>query len=498
MLNRTFVLFTLIFFNVFLPKNTTEPAVPIQQPVLIPSCLSCSTFPKALSTAIISSKCSTLSPEQICVANSPVSVDYASSGQSSTPTRPKITYADQFPLVNFSSIVTNAIDLDSAKWGVAFVKVQAFESNVAMKLPLSLIMYGDAHLLAEVPDAAAQPSVTPNVVACTGTTTRGTYLRSKPGNAAQQIQFLQSSTSVTVFGRSSDGWLLADNHGTTGWIYAPVMKLSCAVADLPLFQPDDRSTALVKTPVTLPTLPALRFFSGSAAICGSVPTGGMLIQVPSTYYATLVIDGVHITATNTLINVEAQSSQSLTISVLQGKATIEATGKQSIVGSGQQVSVSLAGSDGLNPNSVPTNPIATRLEPKMVNEMCAIAHDLGLNLPCGQTIQYSVGSTAIPPAPASGTAIPQVVTNCTFTVHQFSTDQNPVELSRSFSGAPACVSTTLRWNIEGVQTAMLDGRPIGNQGAVSVCTNHTQTYTLTLVCNGETRTVSYTLDAVIR
>jgi hypothetical protein len=81
---------------------------------------------------------------------------------------------------------------------------------------------------------------------------------------------------------------------------------------------------------------------------------------------------------------------------------------------------------------------------------------------------------------------------CTFTVQRFSADQNPVTLPVGTTAKlPAC--TVMRWDVEGTESVYFNGKGVVGHASERVCIFQTTTYTLTMNCGGQSKTLSYTL-----
>ena len=58
---------------------------------------------------------------------------------------------------------------------------------------------------------------------------------------------------------------------------------------------------------------------------------------------------------------------------------------------------------------------------------------------------------------------------------------------------PTCDWTTIRWDVEGVESVYFDGQGVVGHGSQNVCVRRTTNYSLTLNCGGQTKTLGLTL-----
>ncbi len=134
--------------------------------------------------------------------------------------------------------------------------------------------------------------------------------------------------------------------------------------------------------------------------------------------------------------------------------------------------------------------------------VCNIGKAAGLTVPCNvappATPRPRITFTPRPaqPPPPQITPTPTKATttgpNCTFTVQRFAADQNPAPYNPKSRPPQFC--TTMRWDVEGVETVYFNGSGVPGHGSQNVCIQKPTTYTLTMNCGGTSKSVSYTLN----
>ncbi len=440
----------------------------------------------------LAASCGSVAGNQICYGNPQIQAEFMENATNI----PFANVGDMAPLSAIKSITTAPLDLTNAQWGLAVLKVQAALPGTAAGQFVTFILYGDTTINGLNVQPSTQPAST--AVTCSATTTRATYLRAAPGANEAQVQLLQANTTVNVTGRSGDGsWVWAQSADQTGWLFIRNLNMGCDVQSLP---------EVGVTNGVLPLAAGAFYFTtgvGAEASCNDVPPGGLLIQSPAGQQISFVANGATITIGSDVI-LRAQPNHAMTVAVLKGHVAVTAANQTQTITTGEELSVPLGGANGLDASGPPSpgRPIAN--DNVFAPFLCKIAQSAGITIPCTSApIPTPRPATRIPPSripstrvpstrvPAGATSTPVVSTGptCTFTVNNFSADNNPAILDR----AKKSWCTTMRWDVQGVETVYFDGRGVTGQGSTPVCIQQDTTYTLTMNCGGRSQSVNYTL-----
>jgi hypothetical protein len=432
-------------------------------------------------------QCSGVDRDQACYGNRAVNVEYAETVHS------VMAFAqagDIVPLNAIKSISTGPLNLTSGEWGLAVLKVQTALPDTTAGQAVTFVLYGDTH----VTDLIRTEAVAAPPVNCTGTTNRVTYLRGSPASNGQQLKLMQPNSTVKILGRSSDRlWVQADVDGTVGWLYVPTVKLGCDVASLPQIG--------VTPPSTLPGMSGFYFTTGlgAQAACRDIPSGGLLVASPKGMKVTFRANGADITMGSIAV-FYARTNDSMAILPLEGQITVVAHGLTRTVRPGQIVSLPLGGPLGRDVIGPPGAVYRVQASTLFAQTVCRFAKAAGLSdVPCNVTQpNTSTQGTRVPgpvvtraaPVPPTPTQAQAAGPVCTFTVQRFAADQNPAPVNATTG--QHC--TTMRWDVEGVETVYFNGQGVVGHGSQFVCMRVATTYTLTMNCGGVTKSVSYTVN----
>jgi hypothetical protein len=210
---------------------------------------------------------------------------------------------------------------------------------------------------------------------------------------SDQILLLQSGTNANVTERLADNsWVYASAQGKSGWLYVKNnATLSCDINSLKVLDP--------QTPAVLAGSGAFYFSTGigAQAGCTDVPTGGLIVQSPTGQKVSFRANGVDITIHST-VNFTAQSNNSMTVSVLEGQADVDAGGQHQTATTGQMLTIPLGNSQpggnnpGLDPNGPPSPP--SPIPGNVLTQLCTFAIASGLPNPCTPPVSPA---TAVPP-----------------------------------------------------------------------------------------------------
>jgi hypothetical protein len=513
------------------------PGISAAQETATPAPMTCAQLLPAVEKNLTTG-CSNLGSDSLCYGNPALTVAYQD--QPGVMPMPFAQPGDILPLSAVKSITTGPLDLDRGEWGLAVLKVRANLPGTTAGQVVTFVMYGDTTITNATPLEIETPTPVPTVPACIATTTRATFLRGAPGPTERQIQLLQANTTATVIGRLANGlWVRAEHDGATGWLYVPVLRLSCDLNTLPVVNANEAGAA--QTVGTLPGLSAFYFSTGigGQAACRDIPPGGLLIQSPTGKKVTFQANGADITIGSSVV-LRSRPNQMLWIGVLEGEARVVVLPPpapllpgtptmpvapvvmmpEQVIRAGQEVSIPLGGANGLQasgPASAPHFMLPDEVQGLDAATLCRLGKAASLTVPCAIVRPTATPRprTAVPRPPTATprprTAVPRPPTAtprppaaapspttvagpvCTFTVQRFAADQNPVTFPPATTARlPAC--TTIRWDVEGVETVYFNGKGVVGHGSQQVCIFQATTYTLTLNCGGQTKTLSYTLN----
>ncbi len=352
--------------------------------------------------------CIALDKDLICYGNHSVKVEFQDSSNSNLRFN---DIGDTAPVKLIKSVHTSPLNLNQEEWGLVVLKMQATNlPNTTAGQTVTFIVYGDTTLNNLTAPAADQTAPTPTTTSaggnCTATVSRATYLRGKPVFNANKEALLQPNTPLTLTERTADGqWAFAQAQANTGWVSASTLKSSCNLNGLPVTDPN-----------VVAGLPGLNAFYFSTAIspqalCSDIPSAGLLIQAPGGRKVNFKANGADITLGSTVI-LSAQPNGPMTLSVIQGQASITVNGVTQLINEGWQSTVQLGGPNGLQAVKPPTLPrFITNLNIRLFSilTLCNAAKAAGINIPC------AIPRAAPPPAPPSApttTANPAAAGNC--------------------------------------------------------------------------------------
>lgn len=485
------------------------PGVIAAQVTATPGAMSCAQLLPAVQKNL-SQQCNSLDRDQVCYGNPAITVQYQDDNAASSI--PFTVPGNIAPVTAFKSITTAPLNLERGEWGLAVLKVQTNLPGTTAGQAVTFVLYGDTSLTnATVASGQATP---PAATACTGTTTRQTFLRAAPGPNEQQIVLLPPNATANVTARlANSSWVQAEFQGQTGWLFTQVLNLSCDVSSLPVNDPNQ--------PASLPGMSAFYFSTGvaSQASCQDIPPGGLLVQSPKGQKVSFKVNGADITIGSTVI-FRAQTNQQMVMSVLEGQGIVTVGNVRQVVNAGQGVTLPLgtpnAGQGqaivpdfalGLTANGPPGPPRPMQASELFLSTVCNVGKAAGLTVPCTvappATARPRITFTPKPPQPPPAQVTPtQTKTagpNCTFTVQRFAADQNPAPYDpKSTNYSQFC--TTMRWDVEGVETVYFNGKGVAGHSSQYVCIQKPTTYTLTMNCGVDannrpvSKSVSYTLN----
>jgi hypothetical protein len=250
---------------------------------------------------------------------------------------------DVVDVVDVQTLRLSAMDENTGSWGVALMRVQAGLQDASSIEPIILLLFGDV----QIENAVTTPTSTLDVAVAAGGSVN---VRSTPSTGASIVAKLTPGQIVTATGRLADGtWLriALPDGGEVGWVYAPLLEDKEGISSLDVVEG-------TSSPVYGP-MQAFYFRTGSkdTATCPQA-NNGLLIQTPEgVAQVSLLINEVDIQLGST-VYFQAQPGESMTISVVEGSARVEAAGVAEKAYAGSQITVPIT--EDLKPAGPPDPP----------------------------------------------------------------------------------------------------------------------------------------------
>ncbi len=236
---------------------------------------------------------------------------------------------DRASVADIQTLKLSSMSLTDNSWGVALMKLQA---NLPDTLPgqnVTFLLFGDVQIENAVTDTSPVALVTSSAV----------NVRSRPSTSGSVMTSLKANALVYATGRLADSqWVRVKVTGDArgvGWVSADFLR-------------GDVSKLAVITPGEPDWGPMQSFYFTSGVgdrPCDQAPDSGILIQTPKgAGKVTLDANDVQIQLGST-VYLQAQPSSPMTVTVVEGQATLQADGQTQIVpaGSYSQVQLNAAG-----------------------------------------------------------------------------------------------------------------------------------------------------------
>ncbi len=242
------------------------------------------------------------------------------------------TEGDIASVIDMASLRLSAMDTSASVWGVALMRLEVNLLDQLERDSVMLLLFGDVEITNRVD---AVPSVTfPVTVSTDGSNAR---VRSTPNGLF--ITTLADGDTVTATGRTEDGeWIrITLNNDRSAWVASLLLDAKESLDTLDVV--DSRSAIYA---------PMQAFYMESAAndaACPEAPNSGLMIQTPEgVAKVTFLINEVDIQLGSTVF-FQANAGQELTVSVVEGSASVTAEGVTRKATAGSQISIPL-GEDG--------------------------------------------------------------------------------------------------------------------------------------------------------
>lgn len=322
---------SLLLYGLILSGILVVPVVAADCPTLVKQAL-------AATDAI----CQETGKNEACYGNIRLKATPISSDGNFTFSQP----GDHMNVSNIKSLQLSPMTLDTGEWGVALMNIEA---NLPASKPanVTLLAFGDVTIENNV------PSPTTLDVSVTGKS--AINVRLVPNLKAGVIGTIKPNQAVTAVERLTDSsWIrvkLADSD-QTGWVKSEfisssgdIKTLNIAAATQPHYRP----------------MQAFTFKSGNESqSCAEIPKDGLLIQTPEgSGEVQLWINQVVVKLGST-VYFQAQASGNMTVTTVEGHATVTANGVTRTAVAGSNVQIKL--DEDMNPVSSPSLPQAYAME----------------------------------------------------------------------------------------------------------------------------------------
>ncbi len=221
-------------------------------------------------------------------------------------------------VVDLEALKLSSMSLTDESWGVALMRLQA---NLAGTLPgqnVTFLLFGNV----QIDNAVKTP------IELSMTTLRGVNVRLRPTTATNNvIASLKPGETVTANGRLKDSsWVRVKLDSGMGWVSADFLK---GTSDL---------KQLLVVEAGTPSFGPMQAFTFNSGLhdrpCDQAPDSGILIQTPKGgTHVTFEVNDVQITLGST-VYLQSQPNDFMTVTVVEGQATLTVNGQSQRVPAG--------------------------------------------------------------------------------------------------------------------------------------------------------------------
>jgi hypothetical protein len=321
----------------------------LSQPVM--ALLQAQICPEIVRTAVALTEtvCSETSRDQACYGHNLVQINAQFGSDSDLPqfTAP----GDRVPLSDIQSIELSAMDAEQGLWGVSLMRLRAAAGQESVRGNITLLAFGDVFIQNAAED-------TPTLeLSLTNSTDLPIHVL--PTADSSVLNTLSESESILATGRlDDDSWVRVQlDSGVTGWLARESLPPRVSLETLDIVEADSRYYEPMQ---------AIFFRSNdSGRTCADIPDSGLLIQTAEGVgQVRMTINGVDIDIGSTAY-VQAQPNQGMTVSLLEGHASLTAHGMTQELVPGTHASVAL--DENLNPLTVPGLAVAN--DPETIDDL---------------------------------------------------------------------------------------------------------------------------------
>ncbi|MCC6805181.1 MAG: SH3 domain-containing protein [Anaerolineae bacterium] len=251
---------------------------------------------------------------------------------------------DLASVADLDTLRLSPFDAVNNTWGIALMKLQASLPDSLPGQNVTFLVFGDVEITNASAPGAGQPTIAVSAASRVN-------IRSTPSTSGAIIGTFAAGETATANGRNEDGtWLqiqLPDSD-TPGWVFADVVTVSGDIGSL-------RVVGAAQAEMQYTPMQAFYFSSGIAQIgCQEAPQDGILIQTPKgVAKVDLRANDVAIQLGSTAY-LQAQASDNMTVSVVEGAGQITTQGVSVDVPAGMFTTIPLDSS--LRASGAPTPP----------------------------------------------------------------------------------------------------------------------------------------------
>jgi hypothetical protein len=234
---------------------------------------------------------------------------------------------EKIDISELQSLRLSALDTNSGVWGVALMQVQARLPQIAPVKRVTFLMFGDV----EVRNGIEPPDPVP--VTASG----AVFVRHQPDTTSTTFAVLPRGQVVDAVGRTADNeWLYVSlaAEGERGWIAADSINADAGVSSLNIVNPEIAHFGPMQAFY-------LQTGQGEEPECEELPESGMLIQTPDgVAEVSLWVNEVKVRLGSTAF-IQVTPDEDMSITMLEGHASVEAFGVEVTAEAGEQLTVPL-------------------------------------------------------------------------------------------------------------------------------------------------------------
>lgn len=234
-----------------------------------------------------------------------------------------LSFSEPADRVRLTSLDELSLNSSSGFWSVVSARIELITTGGSIA-PAPMLVFGDVTIV-DTGQTSATGAQNATVIAQSGMN-----VRRAPGAEGVIVWQLQPGEEVLSTGITADRqWIriiIPNEYQGTGWVYAPYLDVEGGVEILPYV--NEFSPPADLTPPEFGAMQSIELLSGKAQTdCGTdIPDSGILLQSPNGTPDSLrfKVNGVEIQLNGTAF-IQAQAGGNLTVSILEGQATISST-----------------------------------------------------------------------------------------------------------------------------------------------------------------------------
>lgn len=282
--------------------------------------------------------CSGLAPGEICYVHPGATITAADGTSAALEAT-----GDTVAVSDVVGVSTMAADPDSGAWGITVAQLPAGLADGGV----TAVLFGGTEISRPTEVAGERPTI--RIWNEGGAPIN---LRNGAGVGYELVTQLQPGDEAVADGRNEQSdWVRVRFNDSIAWVFVPLISWDGDVGSLDVLAPTDVSPVLTDVApfevFTLATAPA-------PAACSEAPSG-LMLQYTGEETARLIINGATLEFADATLIVNAVPGGSLDVMVLAGSVSVSARGIAEEASSGDTVSVSLGGDDGLTAAAVPSS-----------------------------------------------------------------------------------------------------------------------------------------------